>query len=131
MAEPVALHVVVRHFDYQLGTQRHKGEVLAPAPPALGAGHPEPCGPLALPGPFAPRVLAEFHLVRLKLGHQGLSLGHGERCHHPHMLESTGVVIKTQQHGPHNFRGLVPAEASHHAVRGALVLGLEHHALVG
>ena len=129
-----ALHVVVGDFDHQLGTQRLPRQILALAPAALAARHALPGRhPPVLLRPRFPRMIGERVLAigREKL-HELAALLCGEARADADVLQRAGIVEETEQQradcGALAF--LVPAEAGDDAVAIALVLHLEHHALV-
>src|SRR6476620_12424152 len=69
--EPLALHVVVLHFDHPLRAQRRKAQVLVPAPPAPFGVARRP-RPLLLPVP-RPRVVRKVGDQRLEFLKQFLA----------------------------------------------------------
>ena len=131
--EAVALQVVV--LRPRTRARPAAAPTTGPCPRSSGSGRPACAGDLrAALGPVAPgmrreRVLAE----RLQLLRQLLPRGHGERRRHADVVQRARVVVEAeQQRADERPRALlVPAEAGHHAVRGARVLHLDHRALAG
>ena len=68
--------------------------------------------------------------VGRQLVHQLLAPGHGEAGGDADMVEDTLVVVHPEQQRADDAAALVPAEPCDDAVRGALVLDLQHDALV-
>src|SRR5207249_6675678 len=130
VAEAVPLQVVVLHLAYALDPQGLPREVLALARPALASRHsPRPferAGPLP-PGMTGERVRAQ----RGELLRQPPPRLRGERRGHADVVQrAQGVVEAEQKRADELARTvLVPAEAAHHAVRGAGMLDLDHRAL--
>src|SRR5580658_10347123 len=127
--EPRPFHVVVPDLQHPLRAQRDERQVLVRVPPA---GHGRPRGPLAgLVLPPVPRVLVERGDQRLQLREQRDPLLHGERADHADAGQLPVVLVQPQQQGPDAvLAALVDPVPGHHAVRGPLVLDLEHHPLV-
>ena len=132
--EAPALHVVVLHLQHPLGAQRGEAEVLALAPSALGAGHAVGVGGEELVPP-APRVVGDVADQRLELLPQLGAPRRREAGRDPDVLELAVVVVQPEQQRADQRLlgrgGLVLAVAGEHDVGGALVLDLEHGALVG
>src|SRR5882672_1792130 len=132
VAEPHALEVLERDLADQAEADRLPGQILAAVPPAGRAGQAL-LGLLILPlGPVAPRVgLAGAVAQRGELLGELGAPGPGERGCHADVMQDAGVVVQAEQQRADQgaLAALVPAEAADHAVRRALVLDLEHHAL--
>jgi hypothetical protein len=132
VAEAVALEVVVADLGDPLDAQRLPRQVLLGVPAGGTAG-------LALAlltarlrlRPALPGVAVEgVRPVRLDLGGQLRSPGDRERGGHAHVVQGAGVVVEPEEQGAHPAAVLVPAEPGHDAVGGAVVLHLQHEALV-
>jgi hypothetical protein len=129
--------VLVGDFDHQLGPQRLPREVLALAPAALAARHAlRALRHLArfrlrpmLPGVRGERVLA----IGREIFRQLPALLFREAGAHADVLQRAGIVEEAEQQRADGrpLAFLVPAKTGDHAVAIALVLHLEHHALVG
>src|SRR5262249_39090024 len=128
--EPGAFHVVVADLDDALGPQRDEREVFAGVPAAVlglarmtstrgGLWHP------------VPRMAVEGGDQRLQLGVQGLALGERERADDADAGQVAVLVVKPKQQRSDRLRAaLVYPVPGDHAVRGPLVLDLEHRPLV-
>src|SRR6478672_7661375 len=84
-------------------------------------------------GPRAPRMALERALpIRFEKFHELPALGGGEARADANVLESPVVVEEAEEQRAERdaLSVLVPAEACHHAITLALVLHLEHDALV-
>src|SRR5579871_2733838 len=134
VAEAGTLHVLVGDFGNQFGTDRLPREVLALAPTALPAGQPMHSFGLTISGPLFPRVAVEGVLA---VWHEKLrqfaALLLCKAGADADVLQATGIVKESeQQRADFGLRPLlIPAESRHHAVAIALMLDLEHDALVG
>src|SRR5204862_1380337 len=129
-----SLHVAVRPLGDELGPKRRPGQVLALAPAAL---HPRTPVRLRLVRlrfrPRAPGMPVEGVLaVRGKEIHELAALGRGKARADADVLEVRRVVEEAEEERADRgtVRVLVPAKAGDDAVALALVLHLEHHALV-
>ena len=124
--EPRALHVVVADLDHALRAQRDERQVLVRVPPA---GHGRPRGPLArLVLRPVPRVRLEGGDQRLQFVEQLLAPRQRERADHAHAGQPAVVGVQAeQQRADAVLAALVDPVTGHHAVRGALVLDLQHH----
>ena len=134
--EARALHVLVGDFDHQLGPQRLPRQVLALAPAALAARHPLPGFPIAgrMLGPLpstgdrssassrygARNSASSRRFSSVKLAQTPTCCSAPESSKSPSSSEPTCRALAF----------LVPAKPGDHAVAIALVLDLEHHALV-
>ena len=135
MTEAAALHVVVSDFGDQFGTERLPGQILAPAPAALGARHAM-LGVTVLScllGPMFPRVSSKRVLtVRREEFYQFASLLFREARADADVLQRAGVIEKAEQERADHctLTVLMPAKTGNDTVTVALVLDLEHHALI-
>ena len=127
--------MLVSDFDHQLGPQRLPRQILALAPAALATRHAMPgftvCRSMlrpVLPGMSGERVLA----IRREEFRELPALLLREARADADVLQRARIVEKAEQQRAD--RGalalLVPSKAGNHAVAIALVLDLEHHALV-
>src|SRR5262249_42803043 len=83
--------------------------------------------------PGAPRMTVErVRAIRLQKRDELASLGRCETRADTHVVETPGVVVQTEQQRTDGrvLPILVPAEPGDDAIALALVLHLEHHALV-
>src|SRR6266849_9263306 len=71
--------------------------------------------------------------IRSQKLHQFLALGLGEARAYPHVLQRARIVIQAEQKRADRraIASFVPSKAGHDAIAVALMLDLEHHALVG
>src|SRR4051794_13803687 len=128
--------MVVGHLGDTLEAERLPGQVLAPVPARRRAREPLAggFGGLRPLGPLAPWVAFEGVLAeRRELLSQCFALVPRERRGHADAVQRSGVVEQPEQQRP-DMRArpvLVPAEARDGAVRGPLMLDLEHRALAG
>src|SRR5579864_6643535 len=132
MPEARALHVLVRDFDHQFGAQWFPRQVLALAPAALASRHPLP-GFACMLRPPPPRMIGQsIFSIWLKKFHELLSLLHRKAGADAYVLQRARLVeqAKQQRADQRALAFLVPAESGHHAIAIALVLHLQHHALV-
>ena len=136
MAEASTLHVLVSDFDDEFGAEWLPLKVLAAAPAALAAGHPMLAGGRGFVGafPVLPWVIPEsvFSIWREEL-EKLAAHGSREAGADANVLEDLCAVVKTEEKGTDFLarRFFVPAESGDYAVTVALVLDLEHCALVG
>src|SRR5690606_23426500 len=133
--EPVPLHLVVRHLEDALGSQRRERQVLPRAPARHGARHPLPRRVL----PPGPRVRVRVRRAglddeRRELRDECRPALLGERRGDADELELPRVVVQPEQERAQQRalrrRRLVQAVPREHDVRLAPVLDLEHRALV-
>ena len=135
VAEARALHVVVGDLDDELGSQRLPREVLALAPAALRAG-PALAAALRVgrAGPLLPRMIDQRVLaVRRQEGDELAALRVGEARGDADVLERRPRRRRARAAASRRalaLAALVPAKARDDAVALALVLHLEHDALV-
>src|SRR5215470_4284470 len=121
MPKAAPLHVVVRHFDDELGTQRLPRQILALTPPAADAGPSLWRSLIRLfpIRPLAPRITLERVLaIRRKKGHELVSLRGREARADAHVLEPSFVVVQAEQQRT-DRRALppfVPAESGDDAI---------------
>src|SRR5579883_797192 len=130
VAEASALHVLIGDFHDQFRTQRLPGKILAAAPAALRAGH---AAARIGPGPRSPRMIFERVLpIRFQKLHQLQAHLIAEAGAHADVLQRAGIVVQTEQQRADAARlaFFVPAETGGDAIAIALVLDLQHDALV-
>src|SRR5678816_113853 len=132
VTEPRALEVLECDLADQTDADRLPGQVLAAIPPA-GRAREALCDLLVLPlRPVAPGMLGAGAVAqRLELLRELGADRARERGGHADVMEHGAVVVEAEQQRADEgaLAALVPAEAADDAVRGALVLDLEHHAL--
>src|SRR5262249_47474237 len=136
VAESGTLHVFVSDFDDQFGPQRLPGKILALAPAALAAGYATPgfvvcrvvLGP-CLPGVASERILSIWGEVLDEVTAHAVLKAPADSD----MLQGARIVVKAKQQGA-DSRALtvfVPSKAANDTIAIALVLHLQHDALVG
>jgi hypothetical protein len=129
--QPVTFHVLVADLDHKLRPERDERQVLADVPAAELRTAGVARGSFLVQLRPVPRVSVEGGDQRLELSEQLLAAGGGERADHTHRGQRAVVLVEAEQQRSDCVRAaLVHPIAGDHAVRGALVLDLEHHPLV-
>ena len=133
MAKAISLHVLIRYFDNELGTQRLPGKIFSAAPAAFAPWHAMfvTVGIVFLPG-FPGVVRQRILAVGAKECEELPPLFLCKAGADANVLERSSVVIQSQQKGANGvvLALLIPAKAGDDAVAIALMLQLEHDPLV-
>src|SRR5205085_1032090 len=145
MTKPIALHVIVRDLDHELRPQRFPRKIIALAPATHRTGLSLRnsgsfallwmMGRVRLPlGPLTPGMIGDgvVAIRRQKLD-QLLAPDVGEARADADVLQLAGVVVQAEQQGTNGalLAAFVPTESGDDTIAFALVLHLEHGALVG
>ena len=136
VAEARALHVIVGDLDHELRAERLPRKILALAPAALGArpALPGPPPPSAI-GPFLPRMAVERRRrgTAPETRPARAALASVKLAQTPTCCRLPALVVEAEEQRADGvpLAALVPAEAGDDAIAFALVLHLQHDALVG